>query len=241
MKLRLPVLLLALCGVALCGVALCGPAWAQVDEDLLARQDAVAAAAAAVAQARADGARRKEIAALMAAYREQAEALQAMAGSALVEDTIGQRRAALTALVAATAEAEAAPDARAVIDAWLGPLEGRLDLLDAALVAAGGLGNPALVHDMMLDVESQALAVSVAAAHDATIATVEEESARVRAAALGAAADPGSTVSFASQVDIAELLSRADAAGARAHDLWALRDRAVALLDTARRAMPVEP
>lgn len=230
MRLRLPLL----------GLALWGSAWAQVDEELLVRQEAVAAAAAAVAQARADGARRKEVAALMAAYREQAERLEAMMASTRPVDTGGQQRAALRALAAATAEGRAAPEARAVIDAWLGPLDARLDLLDAALAAAAGLDDPVLVHDMLLDVESQALAVRIAADHDLAVAVAEEHAARVQAAALGAAADPNGTVRLASEVDIAELRARADAAAAEARDLRALRDRAAALLDAARRAMPSE-
>jgi len=233
-------------GLLLAGLLLAGslPARAQaVDEDLLRQQDAVAAAAAAVAHARAEGARRRDIAELMAAYREQAERLASRLAPDDQTATTKQREAAVAALSAATAEGQVASQARDLLDRWLGPLLTRLDLLDNALTAAAGLGSPDLAADMILDIENQAVAVMVAAAHDATASESESRANRLKAAALRAASDPGGVVGFSTQVDVQTLLAAADAAAARADTLWALRDRAAALLARARQTQtsPSEP
>ncbi len=193
------------------------------------QESVVADAAAAVAQARHDGLRASQVAALMAVYRREAERLAAMSPGP--QDDSERRDAALRALSEGTARGTPAVAARAEAAAWLGPLPARLDLLAQALRA----GGPAdLTRSIAGDVARQASAVMVVASYDASRADDEARDATTRAAALRAGTSPMERPALDAEVDLRALVATADAATAHAAELRALRDAAADLRDRAR-------
>jgi hypothetical protein len=208
-------------------------------EEIVHQQDVVEAAALAVAKARQSGARKRDVAALMATYREEAEQLAAMEPPPSDPTDEGAQSAAVAALTKATAEGRSDPAARAVVELWLGPLDPRLDVLAAALASAGSVRAPELARTMVLDVRTQCVAVMAASAHDATEAEAAARSARVRAATLSAPNAPGAGGGMENKVDERTLLAAADEAAARAKTDWAVHARAAALC--AESAAPIPP
>lgn len=216
--------------LALLGAVLAAP----VDPDRLAQEARVEAAAAAVAEARADGRRRTEIAALMAQFRAEAEALAAMAAPA---DDSGARAAALARLVSATADGKADPADRALVAGWLGALDARLTTLTTAIETP--VRDPALRRTIALDVQSQCQAVMVAAAYDAAVAEAAARTARLQAAALSSG-DPRPTSGEAGE-RARRLLAEADTDDTFRAVAWALHERAAALRERARVAAGETP
>lgn len=209
------------------------------------QQEVVEAAAAAVASARADGARRRDVADLMAHFRTEAEQLAAMTPPDPIADPGAVHTAALFALADATANGRVDRAARQVVTDWLGPLGARLALLDGALAAAttAAARTPDLARSMALDVEGQCTAVMLAAAHDATEADSTARSARLTAAALRGGAAPRESGGVGVEMDIRAAEAAASRADAVATAAWELRARAAALRTRARRllGMEVEP
>ena len=216
-------------------------AMAATPEERAHQQDVVAEAAAAVARARADGARRRDVAELMVSYRLQAEALASMEPPSQQPDEADARAAALAALAEATAADRADDPARAEIGGWLGQLEDRLDLLDGALVAAGGISSPSLARGMLGDVDAQCRAVMVAAAYDATLDEEQSRRARLRAMALRSGESPRQTGGIDIELDVRALEAEADQDHAAAAAAWLVRDRAVALRQRADAALAALP
>lgn len=209
-------------------------ALAAAPDPALVRQEAVVAeAAAAVAEARSQGARAARIAELMAAYRQEAERLARM------EPTVDRaaegrvRDAALGRLSDATARGGADQGARDVAEAWLGPLAARMTLLDAA-VATAEAGPAELLAPICADAEAQATAVRITATYDATRADAAAREARTRAAALQASTNLMERGGLDIEVDLRALQLTADVATTTAHDLRALAERSAALAERAR-------
>lgn len=203
------------------------------DPALVREEGLVAEAAAAVAQARHDGLRASRIAELMASYRQEAERLAAMQAPVDIAQDQRTHELAVRALTDATARGTGDEASRATVDGWLGPLAGRLDLLDAALAAAKE--SPIdLGRQIAVDVESQALAVMITATYDASRADEEARGARTRAAALRAESNPLESTGLSVEVDLRALEERANAATTRATALRTLALRASTLRDAAR-------
>lgn len=221
---------------ALLAIALAVPP----DAERVRQRDTVEQAAAAVARARAEGAGRKDVAELMAVFRQEAEVLARMEPVEAPSDPAEARRAALAALADATASGRVDEAARGVVAAWLGPLEPRIGLLEGALAATAAVHPPDLAQSMALDVEGQCTAVMLAAAHDATRAAATARAQRLTAAALRRGDSPGQ----AGGIDVEADARAADAAAARADAdaaaLWVLRDRASMLRTQARHMLGME-
>ncbi len=202
------------------------------DPALVREEGLVADAAAAVAMARHDGLRASRVAELMATYRQEAERLASMQRA---PDTATEQRlhdAALHTLTDATARGTEDTAARSTVEAWLGALPARLDLLDQALAAAATSPSE-LAHPIAADVESQAVAVIVTAIYDATRADEAARSARTRAAALRAESNPLDHASLSAEVEMRGLEQAANSATTRALALRTLAARAAALRDAA--------
>jgi len=211
------------------------PVWAaHVDPAVRLHQaDVVASAASAVARARAENARPKEVAALMATYRSAAVALAAMDADAPAEDR-GHHAARVT-LSEATAAGREARVAAAELQAWLGPLDARLTLLAAVPDASSRVRDGALARSMRLDAADQALAIAELAVYDATQAQAAAAILEIRAASLRAEAGPHGGGGLEVTAELRELEMEATGLRARIAADWAMRDRAEAL-----RALLVE-
>ena len=213
--------------LALMGVVLCSD-----DPDAIRRQEEVVEQAAlAVAQARQADARKKDIEALMAVYRTQAEALAAMTPTPPRTDE-AERQEALSSLRQATALGNDALEARTIVADWLGPLAERLELLQSALGAAANVVSVDIASGMREDVRVQCAAVAIAAAYDATRADAEARDARLHATALEVRA-PGGSSDMSTEVARTGFLAAERDAEQRAAASWALRERSTALCLTA--------
>lgn len=153
---------------------------------LVEQRIAVERAAAAVASARLEGARRADIKQLMATYREAAQRLAALEAAAAPspDQTAESFRQAQVDVAAAVAEGGEAAEAREALTRWLGDLSARLKLLDEALAAARVVSDAELVRDILLDTAEQAQGVMLAAAYDAHTAATRAQRAEVRAQSL---------------------------------------------------------
>lgn len=216
-------------------------AWADPTTDRLRQRELVEAAAAAVAEARASGARRSEVAERMAAYREAAaelERLEAAAAPSLEEDR-RTRMAAIAELARALAEGEARTPARDVVAAWLGDPGARLALLEEAL--PGTLAAPADIRrGVLLDVIEQADALVAWAAFDAAVELARADQLEVRALGLRRAG-PGQTAPITAEVEAQRLEAEALVAEGRAEGLQVLASRAGAVRARAAQALEEVP
>ncbi|MEZ4238543.1 MAG: hypothetical protein R3F59_20790 [Myxococcota bacterium] len=202
--------------------------------EVLALEHEVATLAAQVEAARAAGAPRGQLAKLMSAYRERAEALQAAEAPLLADrlDAAAARRAEATRRLADAVAREAAdPDARAVLVEALGPPEARLDALQR--IVAAGSPDPEVAAAIALDVADQAALLALVFDHDAGAARAAAHRARTRADAIAARARAGETPTvqdLAEQErlrrDAAAQDDAAQQAAAQAERARALRDRA---------------
>ncbi len=210
-------------------------AWAgPTAEEISQQRLRVAEAATQVADARARGSRRSEVAALMASYRAEAERL-ALLLAELPPEEAPER--ALEGLVEALAEGRVEPELRARVEARLGPLEDRLDLLAGALEETGAWQDLALRRSVLHDVVEQAAAVALAAAYDAAVATQEADTLARRAAGLRRT-PAGEILAVEDEIRARRLDEEAARARARATlalsigaRAAALRARALALLE----------
>lgn len=193
----------------------------------LHQADVVASAASAVARARAENARPKEVAALMATYRSAAVALAAMDAEAPAEDR-GHHAARVT-LIEATAAGREAKAAAAELQVWLGPLDVRLSLLAAVPDASSRVRDRELAQSMRMDAADQALAVAELAVYDATRAQADAAILEVRTASLRAEAGPHGGGGLEVTAELRELEMEATGLRARVAADWAMRDRAEAL------------
>ena len=142
-------------------------------------------AATAVAEARARGATRSEIAELMAIYRDAAERLAAReAAEAPAVDLTVERLSALRALTDALAAGREAPDARRVLVEWLGEPSERMSLLEQALDATRTVGSRDLERALVADVLDQANALFVLLTYDAAAVHRDIDRSRLRLSAL---------------------------------------------------------
>ncbi|MEQ1508271.1 MAG: hypothetical protein ABMB14_38930, partial [Myxococcota bacterium] len=164
--------------------ALATVAHADPATDVLRQRQIVDQAVAEVAQARAEGARRREAEA-MVVYRASAIALERLEAAAgpPVEDVRRRRLAAITELTAALAEGKRTDPAREVLVGWLGDPTARAVLLDAALTAAD-TAPPEIRRGLLLDVVEQSDALAVLLLFDAADAAVERDQLTLRAASL---------------------------------------------------------
>ena len=129
---------------------------------------AVERAATAVAEARARGVSRGEIAELMAIYRDAAERLAAReAAEEPAVDLAVERLSALRALTDALAAGREALEARRALVAWLGEPAARMSLLEQALDATRTVGTRDLERALVADVLDQANALFVLLTYDA--------------------------------------------------------------------------
>ena len=193
-------------------------------------------AATAVAEARARGASRAEIAELMAIYRDAAERLAAReAAVAPAVDLAAERLAALRALTDALAAGREAPDARRALVAWLGEPSARMSLLDQALDATRTVGSRDLERALVADVLDQANALFVLLTYDAAVVRRDIDRTSVRMSALERNV-PGQATAIDVRVEIVRLegeiqtLERAAATLANARERCeAIRARATTL------------
>jgi hypothetical protein len=193
-------------------------------------------AATAVAEARARGASRAEIAELMAIYRDAAERLAAReAAVAPAVDLAAERLAALRALTDALAAGREAPDARRALVAWLGEPAARMSLLDQALDATRTVGSRDLERALVADVLDQANALFVLLTYDAAVVRRDIDRTSVRMSALERNV-PGQATAIDVRVEIVRLegeiqtLERAAATLANARERCeAIRARATTL------------
>lgn len=211
-------------------------------EDVRHQQDVVAQAAATVAQARAEGMRSRDIAVLMASYRQEAELLAKMTPPPADSGEATARVLALRTLAEATALGQQNAAARGVIAAWLGALDVRLSLLEGALsaVKTTAVRAPDLAQSMALDIENQCSAVMIAAAYDATQADALARSERLHLAMLRQAETPqdhgGMGHTADTQVAEAAILQ----AETQAAFFWDLRLRANQLRTQVRELLGME-
>lgn len=219
--------------LSLLTLALAGP----VDPARLAQEARVEQAAAAVAEARAEGRRRTEVAALMASFRVEADRLAAMAPPA--EDEAAIHAAALAALTEATAAGRADPASRRTAEAWLGPIDARLTTLEAALAATATVRDPDLARTIAQDVEAQALAVMAVTAYDAAQAQEGARRARLEAAAYSAG-DPRPGSPEAGE-RVRRALGEAEVQETARSAAWVLHERAEGLRARARQVAGEEP
>jgi hypothetical protein len=142
-------------------------------------------AATAVAEARASGASRAEIAELMAVYRDAAERLAAREDAEMpAVDHAAARRSALRALTEALAAGRDAPDAHRALVEWLGEPSARMALLEQALDATRTVGSRNLERGLVADVLDQANALFVLLSYDAAAVQRDLERSSVRLSAL---------------------------------------------------------
>lgn len=209
-------------------------AWAQPGPEVLRQQQAVEAAAEAVARARAEGARRAEVAERMRVYREAAEALAALRApdAAGLEAERRERLQAMTDLAEAIAEGRNDRGAAEVLGTWLGTPTDRLGALQAGLMAADAMPEE-LRQAVLLDVSEQAAALSVKLTYDALAFHAEADQKALRALALRRQG-PGSSNTLGTEVDAQRLETEAAAARAAEAALLALRPA----LDDLRGRLP---
>ena len=190
---------------------------------------AVERAATAVAEARARGASRREIAELMASYRDAAERLAAREAAELpAVDLAAERRSALRALTEALAAGREAPDAHRALVAWLGEPSARLSLLDQALDATETVGSRDLERALVADVLDQANALFVLLSYDAAAVQRDFERSSVRLSALERDLT-GQAQAIDVQVDIVRLEGEIEALERTAATLADARDRCDAI------------
>jgi hypothetical protein len=190
---------------------------------------AVERAATAVAEARARGASRAEIAELMAVYRDTAERLAAReAAEAPAVDLTVERLSALRALTDALAAGREAPDARRALVAWLGEPSARMSLLEQALDATRTVGSRDLERALVADVLDQANALFVLLTYDAATVRRDIDRSRVRVSALRRDV-PGQAAPIDVQVDTVRLEGEIEALERTAATLTNARDRCDAI------------
>ncbi len=193
-------------------------AWADPQGALLAQRAAVEQAAAAVASARADGARRSELAELMRVYREAAAELDRLEQirAPNLEQARLDRLAAMTALSRDLAEGQTTSPARALLVDWLGDPSARAAIL--ADVVTAGLSAPTSVRrGLLLDVIEQADAVAVLLAFDA--AALEHGADQLELRALSLRRRAGQAGSMAAEMEAARLEAEA-AEATRQGEAW---------------------
>jgi len=208
-------------------------------QELSAQRLAVERAAATVAQARFEGARRGELAELMAAYRVQAEALAALEAQLApsLDEQVRARRGAVNALSEALATGGAAPEALAILEAWLGEPALRLEALQGAVLAAEGTRDAELRRDLLLDVLDQCDGLALLATHRSLEAEALEDRLELRTLALERRNAPGQSGSIEDTVQVLRLREQALEAE-RTEERWAgwraqalaLRERTSSLL-----------
>lgn len=191
--------------------------------ELLRQHQAVEAAATAVADARADGARRSKVADLMRTYREAAAALEALeqARAPSLEEVRRTRSAAVAELTRALAEGDRESGARDTLATWLGDPSARVALLEGA-VAAGEQAPAEIRRGVLLDVVDQADALVALVSFDAVALERQADMLELRALSLRRAG-PGQTASMADEVEALRLDEQARAADAAEEALIALR------------------
>lgn len=211
-------------------------------DDLRHQQDIVDQAAATVAQARAEGMRSRDIAVLMASYRQEAELLAKMTPPPSVSGEATARALALRTLAEATALGQQNTAAREVMTAWLGALDVRLSLLEGALnaVKTTAIRTPDLAQSMALDIENQCSAVMITAAYDATQADALVRAERLRLAMLRQAETPQDHGGMGHSMDTQEAEAALLQAERQAAFFWDLRLRANQLRTQVRILLGME-
>lgn len=190
---------------------------------------AVERAATAVAEARARGASRREIADLMAVYRDAAERLAAReAAEVPAVDLAAARLSALRALTEALAAGREAPDAHRALVEWLGQPSARMSLLEEALDATRTVGSRNLERALVADVLDQANALFVLIIYDAAAVQRDLERSSVRLSALERDLT-GQAAAIDVQVDIVRLEGEIHALERTAATLANARDRCDAI------------
>ena len=204
--------------------------------ELLRQQQEVEQAAEAVATARARGARRSEVAELMATYRAAATALEALQAPLATdwEQTRRERLEAVVDLGEALAAGKTDRRAAALLTDWLGDPSQRLVVLREAIVSREQL--PTEVRDAILrDVTEQATALSALLAYEAADARRRADAATLRASSLRRSG-PGQGVGIAAELEAQQLEAAALADLERSTALSTLRQDALGL-----RAAAVAP
>lgn len=215
-------------------LVLCTITWAGPAEDVLRQRDVVENAAAAVAEARAEGAKRSVVAEKMRAYREAAEALEALE-TPLAPSVEAERRARLDALGSlseALAEDRREEKAREALATWLGVPEERLTVLTEA-VAAAESSPDAVRRAIALDVLEQASALSVLLAYDAARALRDAEALELRARNLRRPS-AGQSPPVSAEVEAVRIEAEAEAMRAKQAELVLLRDQVLVLRERTR-------
>jgi len=215
-------------------LVLCTFTWAGPAEDVLRQRDVVEHAAAAVAEARAEGAKRSVVAEKMRSYREAAEALEALEAP-LAPSVEAERRARLDALGSlseALAEDRREEKAREVLTAWLGVPKERLTVLSEAVSAAESSPD-AVRRAIALDVLEQASALSVLLAYDAARALRDAEALELRARNLRRPS-AGQSPPVSAEVEAVRIEAEAEAMRAEQAELVLLRDQVLVLRERTR-------
>jgi hypothetical protein len=190
---------------------------------------AVERAATAVAEARDRGASRREIADLMAVYRDAAERLaEREAAEVPAVDVAAERRSAVRALTEALAAGREAPDAHRALVEWLGQPSARMSLLEQALDATRTVGSRDLERALVEDVLDQANALFLLLSYDAAAVQRDIERSSVRVSALRRDV-PGQAAAIDVQVDIVRLEGEIEALERTAATLTSARDRCDAI------------
>jgi hypothetical protein len=190
---------------------------------------AVERAATAVAEARARGASRGEIAGLMAIYRDAAERLAAHeAAEAPAVDVTVERLSALRSLTEALAAGRDAPDAHRALVEWLGEPSARMSLLEQALDASRTVGSLDLERALVADVLDQANALFVLLTYDAAAVQRDLDRSGVRLSALKRNV-PGQATAIDVQVEIVRIEGEIHALEATAATLASARNRCDAI------------
>ncbi|MCB9679081.1 MAG: hypothetical protein H6737_28525 [Alphaproteobacteria bacterium] len=204
------------------GLLLVVLSYAAGGSDLDGLRDAAEHAAADVARARSEGARRAEIAERMKVYRAAAEALAAAeAGQAPPDGPL----AALAALTEALATGKRGEEPRAAVAAALGEPAERLPVLEEGLETSLALGPGALRSSLLRDLADQADGLALIATWDAWVATQEQRGVEARLAAIEHSA-PGQTGGVDRAVEVQRLRAERDGLAARADEARALAARA---------------
>lgn len=185
-----------------------------------ALRDRVEADAAAVAQARRDGASRAVLARLMRAYRASAEALEAAERARAQPDGLG---AALVTLTRAVATGRRGAEARSLLVAELGEPSVRVVKLQQVLELAIASEDAALRAPLLLDVVDQARHLALVCAWDASEFERERRTKELRAIAAEQAA-PGQRSTMDRTLDAARAREAARLAASRRDDAWRLHD-----------------
>jgi hypothetical protein len=202
--------------------------------DLLESRERVEQTAAEVAAARADGARRADVAVLMATYRDAAAELERLelAVGPPPEQLRRERMDAVSELTRALAEGVGDTPARNVIARWLGDPILRAALLDHAI--ATSVGTPtAIRRGVLLDVIEQADALAAWMSFDAAAEDARSSQLELRALSLRRRG-PAQAAPIEDEVAAVRLEEEARRAGADAAEL--LRVRA-SVLEMRRRAV----